>query len=421
MTRFEPLESRRLLAGRGLDASYDNDGELQNSARLYDGNAARAVVVTDAGTFVSGPESHDVAKFEPDGRVDTSWGEQGVVHLAIRPTQLAYDERTGALYASGADDASTGSSYAVQRVDAEGAIDDAYGDDGVARPYGVKANASATVQKLVTLDDGELLVALERRTTTSRDDSQIVYFQDVGLMRLTDDGSRDRTFSDKPVLPLQGGAYHYSLVDGDYQPPDVGVVVNFRDLAVETDGAYRAVYTRTDGSSRLGQTDPLPTLTGRLDVKLRTITPAGENLDAGAHAWTLREATPSLIFLAEYDGHDRVHVVRRGGGNEVTPRLGAGTLSPGRAPRFQIFDAAVPIFADAVVRNADGNYFVRRGRTVTRVLDSLRVDTRFAYRGTGTIAGDAIVGLAADDHNRAIVAVNTQNYIQSLGRLERFA
>ena len=420
---FESLEPRRLMAGKGLDASFGTNGVFafplgvgELGATAIEGRVAASA---DALFFVG--RSGQIGKYTRAGTLDARWGDDGIVR-GVYASLIALDERTGAFYAAGGATYGESSELFVRRFTSDGTLDDTFGDGGVAVPYSIDHGGTPTVRQLVPLADGELLIGLERRTPLAGAVFESNVYQDVGVMRLRSNGARDRTFSSKPVLALQGGTFS-DRGGNESGNLYVGTYVDFQDLAVDGDGDYRAIYTRVDGSIMLPRgDDDIPLRSGKVDVKARTVTAEGVNDEAQADSWTVRAKGVAKVFLAEHDDAGRVSVVSQGATDADEP-LAYAALTPGKRFRAQAFDAAVPTAVHAVARNADGNYFVSTTKTVTRVLDSLRVDRRFAFRGTGTIVGDVTLGLATDGRNGVLVGATTTDGVQmsyTSDRFERF-
>ena len=79
-SRVEPLEARRLLSAGFLDTRFDGDGRLVRA----DAGTGVAVVVQSDGKVVTagsidGPGGNDffLARYNPDGSPDTSFGQAG--------------------------------------------------------------------------------------------------------------------------------------------------------------------------------------------------------------------------------------------------------------------------------------------------------------------------------------------------------
>ncbi len=181
----------RYNADGTLDTSFSGDG-IQTTD-IGTGNDSAAGVVLDAsGRIVVGGYSHDgvsfdyaVARYNPDGTLDTTFSGDGLVTTAVSTgSDLGNDvmlDGTGRILVVGYGSNGSNSDIAVVRYHANGTIDTAYSGDGISvTPVG---SGSDQASGGVLDDSGKLVVAGESHNGTN-DDIMVARF---GLEEPVDD------------------------------------------------------------------------------------------------------------------------------------------------------------------------------------------------------------------------------------------
>jgi uncharacterized delta-60 repeat protein len=165
-TDYADLRLVRYMADGTLDASFGVDGAV--STDLGTGtNAARNValypdgriLVSGEGYGVSDLSNHtDMARYAPDGSLDTSFGDGGTLTLGgLRLGEGLALQDDGGIVLAGAVDVGGSSRFGVMRLDANGRPDETFGDEGMARVDFEREGEMATA---VTLDaEGRIVVA----------------------------------------------------------------------------------------------------------------------------------------------------------------------------------------------------------------------------------------------------------------------
>jgi uncharacterized delta-60 repeat protein len=156
----------RFTADGAVDAGFGAAGTATVNV-AQGGKAAelaRGVVVqSDGKVVIAGPASETevaVARFGPAGRLDHTFGDQGIVRLDLNTawglTKLAGDRLlvVGSQVAPGRTDAD----FAVVRLNANGTRDTAFGTGGTAL-VGVGPGVSEVPKTAVELPDGKVVVA----------------------------------------------------------------------------------------------------------------------------------------------------------------------------------------------------------------------------------------------------------------------
>lgn len=96
------------------------------------------------------PSGFGVTRVNADGQIDTSFGNAGAaIALALNGVTRVAQDRAGGVLVAGRYLVSTGSEYAVVRFDSNGALDSTFGENGVARAgWGYEENAVPWAMKV---------------------------------------------------------------------------------------------------------------------------------------------------------------------------------------------------------------------------------------------------------------------------------
>ena len=282
MSLVEALEGRRLFSQFGLDPSFGTGGIIDVSAKRDDadlvtrrsvsaildtGTAVYVAVATDGNAQSGDLKPGYVARYTETGAVDTAWGNGGVAELPFTATKLAYDRRTGTLYAAGDRDTDRNGPDAdvvikvlnVARFTAAGVPDAAYGTAGVveydpATPVG-EIVGTATPTHLLVRPHGGLDVGLSVTDVAEGDGVTYDYRVAVGVLRLKNNGRRDVAFGHRGVVALSKKYDHYTLPILT-PTPDGGFD------AVITDAALPDVRVQRLGISAAGKVTAGPPMRG---------------------------------------------------------------------------------------------------------------------------------------------------------------
>jgi hypothetical protein len=154
-------------------------------------------------------ESFVVARLRPEGAIDTGYGRQGFVSLAKAPVEVRafpYPQPDGALLLGiGSDPSSEGYGYSVpeevRRIDVNGILDGSFKSPRAIYGYGSRVSSAEDWVALWTRADGTTWVVL-----------------DTGILRLTADGSPERTFGTAGFLEA-GAAFGAALGFSQSDPP----------------------------------------------------------------------------------------------------------------------------------------------------------------------------------------------------------
>jgi uncharacterized delta-60 repeat protein len=215
LARYKPKGS--------LDPTFGQDGRVATRLEFFQ-EAHSVAIQDDGGIVVAGSGSYgggglcSLARYEPDGTPDATFGESGWVVPSSSgpacPVAVQADGKIVIAGASGRVGRGTGE-VTLARYASNGALDPSFGSDGLVRTS--LRHGSYVVYAIALQSDGRIVVAGEAADT-------------ILLARYEPDGSLDPTFG-------EGG-----LVIGDFvHGPDIGY-----DLAVQPDGRIVVVGRAAD-------------------------------------------------------------------------------------------------------------------------------------------------------------------------------
>ena len=422
MRHVEPVESRVLFSALPVDPTF-NGGKAVAITTGVD----QTVLATHGSIWAFGfnqrRQAYYLYKFTDAGTLDTTWGTGGLIRPAstngrhepdaLFHPQLVYDARNKELLLATGDGLSddAGRTIQVERFNAAGAADAAWGDHGIveitAKPV------TLTVDRVLPLAGKKLAVAFKREDGPGDGTS------DLYLTRFDRLGHRDKTFNaGKPVLVASG--YKNNAV-----PADAGVYKTsdpvFGDLRA-TDTGFRVVSVRqlTRGRDVYHEDDDDSTFSGYTDWSVETVdvsnagtasaptaTPLYHDVngdrDNGRYRFVLAAAnadgSASVLFGRENQAGDNLSA-------EVT-RVTDGTVTS----RHRL-DGLAAVFDynydTTVFRNTDGITYVydQNDLPTDRLNPDLTLDTLFAHNG------DAFPGkttAAVDDAGRLVTIVTARH------------
>jgi uncharacterized delta-60 repeat protein len=227
---FESLEIRQLLSAGQLDPTFGNGGIVVTDQGLS--NASGIMVQGDGKilmtAFGDGPSGTHLARYNADGSLDSSFGNNGVSSWALGTSGVISDSSSldlvgGVIVApdgrilvlSPIVITQTGGRQAISRFNADGTPDTTFGDNGKTAltwtpttPPASGTWAMMTGSKAVhVLDNGDILIARS---------SGLGIGANLQVVRLTPDGQVDQTFGDNGVASADGAGIPAALaVQGD--------------------------------------------------------------------------------------------------------------------------------------------------------------------------------------------------------------
>jgi uncharacterized delta-60 repeat protein len=188
-------------ASGALDPTFGTDGQVTTA--FQDGARANAVVLQPDGKIIaagtSGPTSSTgfaLARYNPDGSLDTSFGSGGKVTTAIGSLSEAAAlalQPDGKIVAAGSSyDASHSAAlddFALARYNPDGSLDTSFGSGGkVTTPIGTSSDEAQTV---ALQPNGKIVVAGYSWVDTG---NEVTDYTIIALVRYNADGSLDASF-----------------------------------------------------------------------------------------------------------------------------------------------------------------------------------------------------------------------------------
>jgi uncharacterized delta-60 repeat protein len=218
----------RFNANGSLDTTFDGDGVVKLPPPNTPGWGFRDVALQSDGKIVAlgrdaNPnESTLLARFNPDGSLDTTFGVGGLVrNTTVEGFEVALTS-DGKIVVGGGN---SSSQIAAARYNADGSLDTTFDGDGV---VSVNLGASSAVARTVAVQaDGKIVLGGLKQ-----------FFEEgFALVRLTQTGALDTTFGGDGVVITPSG-----ISPGD------GV----RDVAIQADGKIVAVGVAVPAGSGFG-------------------------------------------------------------------------------------------------------------------------------------------------------------------------
>jgi uncharacterized delta-60 repeat protein len=187
--------AHRPLAG-SLDPSFGSGGIVKGS-----GGTEGIAVQPDGRIVVAAVGS--VVRYLPDGSLDSSFGDGGRVATGFNAYAVALqpDGKIVVAGSSGPVSDAVGSEFAVARYDPDGTPDTSFGPGGIAttvipEPSGCGGSSGAAANALAVLPGGEILAA----GSASWDDCDVLPASQWALVRYTSAGSLDPAFGDGGIV-----------------------------------------------------------------------------------------------------------------------------------------------------------------------------------------------------------------------------
>jgi uncharacterized delta-60 repeat protein len=215
---IEPLETRRLLAFGKTDAGFADEGRAVVTLTGSFAPGAQAVEdmsVLPGGSILAAGDA-GIVKFNPDGRLDESFGDAGSVPFAAVSFRAVASDAAGNVFALLVGAGGT----SVVKYDAQGSVAHDFGTDGSSI---VTSNGSFFARAMTIDDDGRVLVAGTRRVGSAGAAVSRIY-------RLTDDGELDNGFGDHGLVDFQlgnpsSGGQSVDRVAGIAMAPDGHILI----------------------------------------------------------------------------------------------------------------------------------------------------------------------------------------------------
>jgi uncharacterized delta-60 repeat protein len=189
-----------------LDSSFGTSGTVTTDFDSYSSLIGLAIQ-PDGKVVIAGTSGSDfaLARYNPDGTLDTSFGTDGEVTTDFTTSDGANSlvlQPDGKIVVAGQawDSTISGHDFAVVRYNADGSLDTGFGTDGMVH---TDFGGGSTANSIVLQPDGKMIVAGYAFSTSTNDD--------FALARYDTDGSLDSTFGDGGKLTTDfGGSWDHS-------------------------------------------------------------------------------------------------------------------------------------------------------------------------------------------------------------------
>ncbi|HUU82869.1 MAG TPA: hypothetical protein VM243_05125 [Phycisphaerae bacterium] len=226
-----------------VTTDISGSGSEEHASTIAIDREGRIVVAGRSGPDEDEMDSLALARYDPDGRLDPSFGLGGIVTTAINGSELVIDA-DGRIVIAGSmqsGEVPGGSDFAVARYAADGSLDPTFGRGGLVTTD-FRRKASLDAAHALTIDaEGRLVVAGSSALWDRDQELGGTSSSDFALARYTADGSLDPTFGRGGLVKT-----HFSGAGGY----DFGLA-----MAIDTDS--RIVVA---GSTRDGGGNPSPAL-----------------------------------------------------------------------------------------------------------------------------------------------------------------
>ena len=387
----------RYNSNGSLDTSFDADGIVITSFGTGADRANSVLIQPDGKIVAAGSATvptldFAVARYNPDGSLDTSFDTDGLVTTPIfsnsdeaRALVIQID---GKLIASGSALGSITSDFAVVRYNVDGSLDTSFDTDGkVTTPVG-SASDEALAAALQT--DGKLVAA---GFSTAPD-------FDSALVRYNQNGSLDTSFDSDGKVTSQIGNFDTSVDSIAIQPDGKTVVTG--TLLFGTNFDFLVARFNTDG-----------TLDNTFDNDGRVQTSIGGGNDQSAAILVQPDAKVVVAGSTKAGSFDDFAVVRYNpDGSPDTTFDGEGrAITALTAADDQPFAAALQSDGKIIVGGRAGVFFFQFA--LVRYNPNGSLDTTFDADGIVTTAVGAnhanITDIAVQSDGKIVVAGNSSN------------
>ncbi|HXS80474.1 MAG TPA: putative Ig domain-containing protein [Gammaproteobacteria bacterium] len=285
----------RYTATGALDTTFGGGDGIVTTAVIPFADSARSILQQGDGKIViagaaggnpNSPNSFALARYNADGSLDTTFGNNGVVTTAIGTgsssgTSVAL-QADGKLLVAGVTSLSlvAGNDFAIIRYNQNGSVDTTFGTNGVV--VTVIGPNTDTPNAISVQADGKIVLAGNTLSPTGT-------LFDFALARYNPDGSLDATFrAEQRLVANEEGAYFSYTVPADrFADPD-GDALTY--TATQSDGSALPAWLFFEPATRsLNGTAPA----GSPDVHVRVTATDPDGLSASYAYWINTNAVPT--------------------------------------------------------------------------------------------------------------------------------
>jgi uncharacterized delta-60 repeat protein len=217
----------------GTQYEFPNCVALQADGKIVAAGRKAAPVLSDI----------TMVRYHPDGRVDSLFGNNGIVETNIREEDEAFAiaiQPDGQIILAGFASISASGDFAVARYNPDGTLDKFFGEGGKVITDIDGVNASDYIKAMVLLPDGKILVV--GNANNSFFDGQA----DVGMVRYDQNGILDPEFGVGGIKVTSFGAFTNS--HGLAVQPDGKILFGGVSNAIEEDKRWLLARFQSNGS-----------------------------------------------------------------------------------------------------------------------------------------------------------------------------
>ena len=385
---IETLEGRALLTAGALDTSFGGTGMVTHdfgwsisglptqavAIQPWDGKVVVTIPYVD-GSAASGKPDFALARYNPDGSLDTTFGKGGLATASFggggaQLDAIAIDPTSHDIYGVGQGQSQL--TVAVARFTPAGALDATFGKGGevtvaAGKPYIYNGGAAAAVDP-----SGHLVVAGSATTY----DSKNYFYPSVGaIYRFTTTGALDTTLNGtgKVIAPFfddndGSSALQLEPSGSTYQIAVAGVYDNNNTLAVYNANGTPATSVGSNGVATLNASNPN-------DSTLDQFQPNGQLIEMQSGG------SPMTVTLDRYNTNGTPDTTFGTGGQ--------ATLNSTALPTGAGFDALTVDLSGRIVLAGSDTVPAPNGKTksaalLTRLTPAGALDTTFGTGGSVT-------------------------------------
>ncbi|MBK9155555.1 MAG: VCBS repeat-containing protein [Chloracidobacterium sp.] len=259
----------RYMANGTLDNSFDGDGILVLPFPALNNAEGRDVIVTEDNKIIAvgrNSSAFAVVKLNPDGTLDSAFGDSGIVSMSISGNDLSLTRvallSDGRIVLAGTRRfGGTNYHFAVVRLNANGTLDTSFDGDGLAvTKVGVGTPDQDAARAVVVQHDDRIVVAGDSNNGSGT-------FFDAAAVRYNLDGSLDQTFGGDGKVHIPFGNDYDAANDIALQQD--GKLVLAGNSIVGSDSQFALARINPDGS---------PDMTFGISGKVVTYVPPGRSV-----------------------------------------------------------------------------------------------------------------------------------------------
>ena len=241
---------RRYELDGGLDDSFGEGGEVTTGLGKYTDWVVDAVVLPDERILTLNSLGRDgfddrsisLGKYNVDGSIDTGFGANGFIHITLSSTlhvSHLVRRNNGRLLLAGYKD-NGNRDFALVQLLPDGSVDTSYGDNGVV-VTDVNPGAHDVINDLMVLDDGKVLVCGVAYSNQQGDNNKIV------LARYNEDGTIDSAFAGDGIAIIDEAEVDYYPLHIAVDSEERIVVAGYRVVDTSTSADWMVARFDSDG------------------------------------------------------------------------------------------------------------------------------------------------------------------------------